>query len=1272
MTSHPIRFLAIGLLFFVPLSPLTAQPAADPAADMLLNNARLTYNQKNYPSAADRFREFIAKYGQHKEVPSARYGLALCLVEGPAKDYTGAVEQLQKLTGNKELADYPFVLYYLGLSQRGLGLRAAAEAAAKPNEPQHKVEAQKRFDEAAKQYAAAQTAFADRVKAVPADAKELPVDLEWAAHARCDLAEMQLRLQKAKEAREAVQPFLEDKTLAKSRYHTLGLYFHGFASYQLKDYPAAARALTQLTPYTDPVFGTHARYLLARIHDQENERQEAVVAYDGVISEYARQKAAAAETLKDPARYNNDPNEKARLEALLRERTPEHVELAAFYLGVMQYEDGKFSDAAAHLALFAKDNPTSPLLPEAQLRIGFCQVQLKQFPEAQRTLAPLIEKQPHLADQCLYWIAKAQAGEAGDPVTNKNYAEKMKTALASYRAAVERTAALVKTDPAAAARRGEILLDLGDALQTMGQYKDAVAAYNQIQTEKLILAREEEVTLHLATALQLNGEYAESDKVCVTFRDKFAKSTLLPVVLFRHAENAYFLALAAEKIQKPADRFPEVNRWNEEALKRYAVVVEKYPEFTYASLARYGLGMAYYRKGDFDKAKEVLMGIPSGDRAGELAIVPYQIADILIRMAPAKIDDAISAGKLEEALKGAIELLDGYVGANPNSPQTADAYLKIGHCYARMAATTVEQAELQKELQSARQAYEQVLNRFQKTEAFPQAVFERAKVIALAKDINGAMNELRRFTNDPLKNARIAPLAQLQLATWYRGQNRPQDAVTLLTQTRQNYEGALQNDPHRAGWIPLLQYHHGVALRETGKTAEARVVFEQVVKQWPDHPEALEAALRSGQCLKDEGQTKVNEGRKRLATPNMKPEDLAAAKKLVEDGSKELRDAAQRLLSNANQWKEKQPDSPTRARMLYEAAWAYRVIAEEEVETVRDKMIEEQWQKLKDEVAKITPMGKKPLFVPKPDVPLSKVAVQPAEKEARVQYQRLIDGFPDLAVNADARFELAELLAERGEYDDAIKLLKQALDKEPPQELTEKVRVRLGGCLLAKGDTKAALAQFNAVTQNPKSHMFAQATYQAGECSMQAGDFAAAEKRFIIFRDQGPYQNLPGLTDRALLRLGHAFEKQKNWEPSRQAHEQVVNRFPQSVWVFDARYGMAWAQQNMNQFDQAIGHYTQVATGIATELGARAQLNIGLCKLAQKKYAEAATALLVVPTTFDYPQVNALALVEAARAFVENKQKEEAIKLLESVLRDYPNTEPAKAAKERLEMLKKS
>jgi TolA-binding protein len=202
--------------------------------------------------------------------------------------------------------------------------------------------------------------------------------------------------------------------------------------------------------------------------------------------------------------------------------------------------------------------------------------------------------------------------------------------------------------------------------------------------------------------------------------------------------------------------------------------------------------------------------------------------------------------------------------------------------------------------------------------------------------------------------------------------------------------------------------------------------------------------------------------------------------------------------------------------------------------------------------------------------------------------------------------------------------------------------------------------------------MVGQATLRLGEAALLAGDVEEAVKRLAVFRDQGPFQNLPGLTDRALLRLGHALAQMKQWEPSRQALEQVAARFPNSPWVHDARYGAGWAYQNLGQYDNAVNTYQLVVNAVATELAARAQLNIGVCRLAQKRYPDASTALLVVPYTYDYPNVSALALLEAARAFAENKQEAQAVRLLERVLRDHPESEHAEAAKAKLANLKKS
>ncbi len=253
--------------------------------------------------------------------------------------------------------------------------------------------------------------------------------------------------------------------------------------------------------------------------------------------------------------------------------------------------------------------------------------------------------------------------------------------------------------------------------------------------------------------------------MCTRFREKFASSTLMPAVLFRHAENASFLAHAAAKMPNPTDRARETAKHNDEAIKRYNVLIDRYPEFAHVQLARHGLALAHYRKNDLEKAQKVLEAIPAADRSGELAVVSYQLADILLRLAPARADDAVVAGKLEEKLKGAADLLETYLGAVGETPQVPDALLKLGYCQQRLGKLLAQPAEQQKAFAAARAAYERLLQKYPRHDVAAQATFERAKVLALANDFNGAINELRRFTGDPLKKSPIAPMALLHLST---------------------------------------------------------------------------------------------------------------------------------------------------------------------------------------------------------------------------------------------------------------------------------------------------------------------------------------------------------------------------------------------------------------------------------------------------------------------------------------------------------------------------
>jgi TolA-binding protein len=1217
-----------------------AQGPVDAEAEKLLKSAQEALGQKNYPLATSRCREVLTRYAKTPSITPARFWLAVCLIDGHDKNYKEALDLLDAIADDAKAVDLAKLVFYRAAANRGLGYNALVLAATNPKDlKKHQQEFVDRLTKAAVQLQSARALFEKRAamkgKWSP-DAKELPADVEEAARCTCDTAEVLLRLGSYKDAAQTSKIFMPGGDYRGSQHRDLGRYYHGFAAFMLKDFPDAEKTLSMLAPFTDPRFGTHARYLLARLYHLNEERPEAVYHYDALLNDYVREKKQAQDLLKKPDVLAKDPLLKIRVDNLVKDPPPDHVIRAFFYSGVLLQESGRFAEAKDRFLVFVKAPPGYPVALEALIRLGICQVQLKEGQAAMTTLQPLVDRDKALSDQVLLWMARAAVLLLPNPNPKAPYDKAVARVVDLYHQAEARLAALGEGDPAAKQRRGELLLEFADVLLQFNQPAVAVKVCGEINQKNLLPARQEEVLQRLATALHLDGNYDASDAECERFLKNHPQSSLAPAIQFRYAENSYFRTLAAEKDPKLADK---VQALRAVTIQRYQKLIDNHPYFPRAQNARFVIGQLLYNQGDFAKAQAIFEVIPANDRTGDLAVVSYLLADCLLRQAPAgDPEDALAAGKLEVLLKSSVELLDAFVSAQPTGPQTPVALMRMGQTMQRLASLQAQPAERNKLYTAARAVFERILQpQFAKHPLQPQALLERARCrVAYSGDINKSSTELRQFLVDPLRQTPVAPLAVVQLATWLRGQNRHAEAAGIVATFAVDYAKRKGAEPALQG---LLAYHRGLALRDAGQLVPAREAFED--------------------ALKDQSTPLMEQAKNLLASAN--PKDQQKAQQLLSEALEMRREAVAHLDKHVDRLKDKQPVPDVVGRMLFEAAWLYRDLADQEVQTARAKAALAWQKKLGTKATKVAPL----------EVSLTQLPMQPSEAKARARYQTLIELFPDLPLTQDARLELAEYLALRNEHDEAIKFLNDALDREPPPELTEKVRFLLGVCHAAKGNTKAALTQFDVVGQVPKSHLAAQAKYRAGECLMQNKQYAEAIKRFSIFRDVPQFQELFGLSDRAVLRIGHAYIHLQQWEAARQAFDYLAKRYPGSKWSHDARFGLGWAHEQLKQHEPAAVAYNQAAAnaGLA-EVGAKAQVRLGVCRMIQKRYKEAADAFLVVPGKYGYDEWNTVALLEAADAYFQLKQLDQVRAALQRLIKEYPETVAAKTAQERLSNLK--
>jgi tetratricopeptide (TPR) repeat protein len=1185
------------------------QAPADLQAQQLLQAARKAYAEGNAAFAADRYREFLQKFGGHKEVQQARLGLGLALLTLPEPDYTQALEVLVPAGQDGNFPHRAQALYYAGVARRGMAQKELAPLLRNPAErAQRQQAAQSHLAEAARWFAQAHEAFA----------RQQPPASDWAARARCDQAEMELWLDRPQEARKLVEPLVKSPP-TPSPWRPLALYHYGLACYLLQDYPEAARALDQLAPFQQP-FGLHARYLRGRIHLHDQELAEAASAFQAVLADYEKQKAEAVELLKQTERFRGQPWEKSRLEILAQGPAPDYVAGAAFYAACVQYEAGKFAEALAKFQAFAKDYAHVPLREQAQVRAGQCLVQLKQYDDALRTLQPLTGH-PQLAAQAHFWIGKARLGLAlaADANNPNDRQAKLQAAIAALREAVQRT---TPNDAANRSWRAQIVFELADTLLQAQQAREAASLYDQLVQEKVLPAHKlQEALERAAYAYHLSGDYAASEARLATFMQQYPQSPLLPWILFHAAENAYRQAEAARQ-QNNAN----ATALFQKAAQNYEELVNKYPEFDQAPRARLGLALCRIAFNKYEEAIPVLEAIPAPARTQGLSVVSYLLADCLLRTAPERAEDALADNMLREKLTTAAGQLETFIAASPKAEQIPDALLKLGICYKRLAAGLPAGNERNELLNKGRSALERLLREFPQSPLLGAAQLERAKIVALQGDKGGAINSLRQFAADPWKRSPVAPLAYVYLATLLREQNQAAQAAELLRQAREQFEGSLQNDPQRREWLALLRYHHGVAWEEAGKLQDARTAYEQAAQVAGSTALAAEAVGRALACAVSEKRRQLEELHQSRARPNLPPEQLAALDKQLQGIRTELAQLASEFDKRAEQFRTTLPHHPARARLLYEAAWTRRYAGED----------------------------------PAP------------------AYTRLIADFPQVALSVDARLEWGELLAEAGKLDEAIQLLRAALNAEPTDrpvstDTLERIRLRLGGLLFDKRDYAAAAAQWEAVAANAKSPYRAMALYRAGEAFLAQGKADEAIKRWLPFRDQPPLHNVAEVSDRALLRLGHAYGQLRQWEAARQSFELTLQRYGNNNrWAIDARYGLAWALQQLNRLDEAVNHYQQLVQQTQDDRAGKARLQIGEIRARQGRWAEAEKEFQMVYYSYDLPELKFPALLEHARALSQQNKLDAAKTLLERVVQEAPKDSPwATTAHQRLRQLSK-
>ncbi len=183
----------------------------------------------------------------------------------------------------------------------------------------------------------------------------------------------------------------------------------------------------------------------------------------------------------------------------------------------------------------------------------------------------------------------------------------------------------------------------------------------------------------------------------------------------------------------------------EEARTAFRKVAERHPQSTYAPRARFLVGEAFYREGQFDRAIQEFEAF--------MAFYPrHQIADLVqFRLAMSYYDQMKPVEQDQEITRKAMGAFRVLVREYPESRYAADALAKVDICRGRLAQKELWVAAYyinQGNPGAARQRLEKVVTEYPRTLVIPEALFRLGEVYSGDGRVEDSQRMYRRLADE--------------------------------------------------------------------------------------------------------------------------------------------------------------------------------------------------------------------------------------------------------------------------------------------------------------------------------------------------------------------------------------------------------------------------------------------------------------------------------------------------------------------------------------------
>ncbi|MEX2015293.1 MAG: tetratricopeptide repeat protein, partial [Candidatus Hydrogenedentales bacterium] len=283
-------------------------------------------------------------------------------------------------------------------------------------------------------------------------------------------------------------------------------------------------------------------------------------------------------------------------------------------------------------------------------------------------------------------------------------------------------------------------------------------------------------------------------------------------------------------------------------------------------------------------------------------------------------------------------------------------------------------------------------------------------------------------------------------------------------------------------------------------------------------------------------------------------------------------------------------------------------------------------------------------------------------------FRQLIEKFPESSRAVEARLRIGQhLLREEADAVKSLEYFQAALDAAPDGANAGEI---LEGMALARFETKdfegAAELLARILADHPTTVLNADTYAWLGQHYFDREEWASSIRAFEALLQNAPnYEN----RHRILFLIGRAQEGVGNTKEALRRYAEVQQSAPQSPAGQEAQYRTAQLYEVAGDTPKAVAAFEQAAGANAGEWAARARFHLGEIMESQENYDEAARHFMRVAILFLHDELSPESLWRAGQAFEKAQKPEEAKRTYQELAQDYPDSEQARQAQERLNAL---